>query len=72
MTTRGLVESDFVKVADFLDRAVKLSLRIQSTSGKMLKEFTEAASADAEVAALKAEVSAFASAFPMPGKPVSA
>ncbi len=61
-----------MQVADFLDRAVKISLRIQSTSGKMLKDFTEAAGTDAEAVALKEEIAVFASAFPMPGKPATA
>lgn len=29
LTTRGFKEADFQKVADFLDRAVKIGLRIQ-------------------------------------------
>jgi len=29
LTTRGFKEADFVKVADFLDRALKIALRIQ-------------------------------------------
>lgn len=29
LTTRGFKEADFQKVADFLDRAVKIALRIQ-------------------------------------------
>ena len=38
------------QVADFLDRAVKIALRIQSTSGKLLKDFTAALDSDAELA----------------------
>jgi len=70
MTTRGLKEADFEKVADFLDRTVKIALRLQATSGKLLKDFTDAAGGDAEAAALKAEITAFSSAFPMPGRPI--
>lgn len=67
MTSRGLVEDDFVKVAAFLDRAVKISLRIQGEVGKKLKDFSAAAEKDEEVAALKEEVMTFSKTFPMPG-----
>jgi glycine hydroxymethyltransferase len=50
MTTRGLKEADFAQVAEFLDTAVKICLRIQSTSGKMLKDFVAALATDPEVA----------------------
>jgi hypothetical protein len=72
VSIRFMAASCCVQVADFLDRAVKISLRIQATSGKLLKDFTAAASVDAEALELKAEIAAFASAFPMPGKPASA
>merc|ERR1712226_1465552 len=29
MTTRGCAESDFLKIAEFLDRVVKISLKVQ-------------------------------------------
>ena len=29
LTTRGLTEEDFIKVADFLDKAINIGLRIQ-------------------------------------------
>ncbi len=30
LTTRGLVESDFVKVADYIDRGIKIAIRLNS------------------------------------------
>lgn len=42
LTSRGLKEADFVKVAEFLDRAVKLAVQIQEKSGKNLKDFVAA------------------------------
>ena len=30
MTTRGLVEKDFVNIAEFLDRGIKISLDMQA------------------------------------------
>ncbi|KAJ4966960.1 hypothetical protein NE237_018809 [Protea cynaroides] len=40
LTSRGFVEEDFVKVADYFDVAVKLAVKIKSeTTGKKLKDF---------------------------------
>lgn len=67
MTSRGLVEADFVKVAEFLDRILKIALRIQSKTGKKLKDFSAAVVNDAEVIAFREEVIEFSKEFPMPG-----
>lgn len=67
LTSRGFKEADFEKVADFLDRALQIGLRLQQASGPKLVDFAKAIEADAEVQALKAEVNAFAVSFPMPG-----
>jgi len=67
MTSRGLAEKEFEAIAEFLHRAVQLALAVQAGGGKTLKEFCGALEGSAEVAALRAEVEAFAGAFPMPG-----
>lgn len=67
MTSRGLVEDDFVKIAALLDRVVKLALKIQDEVGKKLKDFSRAAEKSEEVATLRAEVIEFSKDFPMPG-----
>ena len=67
LTTRGLKEEHFSQVADFLHRAVQIALTLQSTSGKLLKDFEIAAQASPEVAALKSDVQRFITQFPMPG-----
>jgi glycine hydroxymethyltransferase len=54
-------------VADFLHRAVQLSLDIQKSSGKTLKAFKEALKGNAAVVQLKLDVNTFATQFPMPG-----
>nr|AGT02563.1 glycine hydroxymethyltransferase [Herpetomonas muscarum] len=73
LTTRGMKESDMVIVADFLDRAVRLSLEIQTeANATKLKDFIEALSTNGKVKALKAEVEAFATKFPMPSFDVNA
>lgn len=67
MTSRGLVESDFVTVGDFLNRLVNVCLRIQKEHGKKLKDFMPAAQKDDEIAKIREEVLEFSSHFPMPG-----
>lgn len=67
MTSRGLVEDDFAQIANLLDRAVKIALRIQIVTGKKIKDFTPVAEKDEEIVALRAEVIEFSKNFPMPG-----
>eukprot|EP00741_Cyanophora_paradoxa_P007508 tig00001130_g7262.t1 len=71
LTTRGLKEADFQKVAEFLDRGLKIAVKIQERTGKPLKDFVDALKTDADVAALRSEVEAFAKSFDMPGFDVS-
>mmetsp|Transcript_31436 Transcript_31436/g.68741 ORF Transcript_31436/g.68741 Transcript_31436/m.68741 type:complete len:471 (-) Transcript_31436:68-1480(-) len=66
MTSRGLLEADFVKVGEFLHRAAQICISVQQSHGKMLKDFVVGLENNAEVAALRTEVEAFASSFPMP------
>ncbi len=67
MTSRGLGTADFEKIAAFLSRAADIALALQAASGKQLKDFVKALESSAEVAALRTEVEAFATSFPMPG-----
>jgi glycine hydroxymethyltransferase len=67
MTSRGLGTEDFVAIAAFLHRAVQLALALQTTAGTSLKDFVAALEGNEQVAALRADVEAFAGAFPMPG-----
>ena len=67
LTTRGLKEADFKKVAGFLDRAVKISLDVQKSSGKKLKDFVAALPNNKDIPVLAHEVAQFATSFPMPG-----
>ena len=62
-----LHNQDFEKVAEFLDRTVKIALDIQSKHGKLLKDFEPAMAGNADIAALKEEVTKFARSYPMPG-----
>jgi len=71
LTSRGLKEEDFRKVATFLHDAVTISKQAQEKSGKELAEFVKVLENDADIKAkiheLKERVHQFASKFPMPG-----
>ncbi|KAI9092378.1 serine hydroxymethyltransferase [Phlyctochytrium arcticum] len=67
LTSRGFREADFERVADFLDRAAKLALEIQKSTGKLIKDFVVALEASQEVKTLRKEVEDFAHSFDMPG-----
>ena len=67
MTSRGLKEKDFEQIADFLERAVNITLKVQKEKGKLLKEFNKGVEKNAEIAALKADVEKFSMSFDMPG-----
>ncbi|XP_025217496.1 serine hydroxymethyltransferase, cytosolic isoform X2 [Theropithecus gelada] len=74
LTSRGLLEKDFQKVAQFIHRGIELTLQIQSDVGvrATLKEFKERLAGDkyqGAVQALREEVESFASLFPLPGLP---
>jgi len=66
MTSRGLMEDDFVKVGDFLGRAMQVAKEVQELAGsKKLVDFKNvlANKPPASAASLKADVEAFASTF---------
>jgi len=67
LTTRGFGEKDFKKVAEFLDRAVKIAVAIQDKHGKALKDFVPALDESEDLKQLEEDVHDFASVFPMPG-----
>jgi len=72
LTSRGFTEGDFVKVADFFDRAVSIAVRLKATEqGKKLKGFRELCSVgpsvDPELEQLRHDVSSFAESFPTVG-----
>ncbi|KAF7291855.1 Serine hydroxymethyltransferase [Mycena indigotica] len=79
ITSRNMLESDVKIVADFLHRAVQLSLLLQKEAGtKMLKDFVRVATVQTEgkegyvkVKELREEVQNFAMKWPLPGVDVS-
>lgn len=71
MTSRGLVEKDFVQIAEYLHRAVTICLSIQAEHGKILKDFKKGLVQNKDIENLRAEVEKFATSFDMPGFRVS-
>ncbi|GJE93372.1 serine hydroxymethyltransferase [Phanerochaete sordida] len=79
LTSRNMMEADIKLVAEFLHRAVQISLVLQKEAGsKLLKDFVRVASTPAEgkvgyqqVKDLGKEVRAFARRWPLPGVDVS-
>ena len=72
LTSRSFKEKDFVKVAEFLHRAVAIATQTQQAAGtKMMKDFVGVLSSNEEVksslAKLKSDVVEFSKSFPMPG-----
>jgi glycine hydroxymethyltransferase len=79
LTPRDMEEEDIKVVADFLRRAVQLSLVLQEEAGtRMLKDFVRIATTEeegkqghAQVEQLRDEVRAFATKWPLPGVDVA-
>jgi len=72
LTSRGLKEDDFDKVAGFFDRAVSIAIKLKGTEeGKKLKSFKKMCevgpSVDPELEQLRSEVMSFACTFPTIG-----
>lgn len=42
LTSRGFIEKDFDKVAEFVDRAVQIAVAVKAKSGGKLKDFKAA------------------------------
>merc|ERR1712203_1169611 len=67
MTTRGCTTEDFKRIAEFLDRACQIALKVQQEKGKKLKDFETGLVGNDAVKVLKAEIEAWANAFGYPG-----
>ena len=73
LTTRGFLAADFERVAELIDRGVKLAAQVKAaTAGGKLKDFNEYVEQGkgpeaAAIKQLKADVEALAGQFPMPG-----
>lgn len=67
LTTRGFLEDDFRKVADFLHAGLQIGLCIQEQTGPKLVNFKSALESNTELDDLRREVETFALSFKMPG-----
>jgi glycine hydroxymethyltransferase len=69
LTTRGFVEADFEKVAEYVDRAVKIAVAIKTKTGGKLKDFRAFLDASdvPELSSLQQDVEQFAKQFPCIG-----
>ena len=70
MTTRGMLEEDFVRVADLIHKGVEIAIECKAAAeGPKLKDFNDylAANDRADIKALREEVESFADGFHMPG-----
>ena len=76
LTTRGFREDDIVQVANYLDQAIQIAVKINQSSDEKksssmtLKEFKEAMKRDElkkNLNDLKHSIEAFSGKYPMPG-----
>jgi len=67
MTSRGLKEADFDKVADLMVEVLDLCKEVQDSHGKLLKDWVKGIEGNAKLQAIRAKVEEFAASFPMPG-----
>lgn len=67
VTTRGYMEQDMKQVGYFLNETIKISRKIQETSGKKLKDFQDGLEKSEDIKQLAKEVEKFASQFDIPG-----
>lgn len=67
MTSRGCLEADFERIADFLIRAAQITCSVQKEHGKMAKDFVKGLQNNRDIIELRNRVEAFATQFAMPG-----
>jgi glycine hydroxymethyltransferase len=67
MTSRGLKEADFEKVADLMTEVLDLCKEVQDSHGKLLKDWVKGIEGNAKLQAIRVKVEEFAASFPMPG-----
>lgn len=63
LTSRGLKENDFIKVTEYLDRAIKIAIKIQEICGNKLVDFVKELPKNEDLIQLKKEINEFAEKF---------
>ncbi|VDM67626.1 unnamed protein product [Strongylus vulgaris] len=73
LTSRGLKEKDFEKVADFIHEGLQILLKYQGQAGKTMKDFKSFTETNKDflkdIGELAEKVEAFTSHFDIPGNP---
>ena len=64
MTSRGLVEEHFIKIANFLIRAANIAVEIQKEKGKKIVDFRKGLEGNSAIETLRSDVAEFAKTFP--------
>ena len=67
VTTRGMKEAEMEKIADFIDRIVKICVIAQDKSGKNINDFMAVLEKDEDIKTVASEVEQFAIQFYLPG-----
>jgi glycine hydroxymethyltransferase len=67
LTSRGFQTKHFEQIGDFVHRAIDIAQRLQTETGSLLKNFLPALEQSKEIAALRQDVFALGSQFPIPG-----
>ena len=63
LTTRGLVEKDFIVISHWIHRAIQIALSIQKVSGRKLRDFVVYMRGNEELDRMKEEVRGFSGGF---------
>lgn len=71
VTTRGMKEKEMEKIAEFIDRLIKICIEVQKKAGKNLKEFVAVLEKEESIEKLRSEVIEFSTKFYIPGIDVS-
>jgi glycine hydroxymethyltransferase len=67
VTSRGMKEREMEKIGEFLDRIIKLCIKVQENSGKNINDFVSSLEKEEGIINIGNEVEAFATQFYMPG-----
>lgn len=63
MTTRGMIETDFIKIAHYIDRCVNIAQEIQEKCGKKLEDFMTGTEGNLKIEQLKQEIREWSNTF---------
>ena len=67
VTTRGMKENEMEKIAEFIDRVIKVCVKAQEKSGKNINDFLKVIEAEEDIKTIANEVENFSTKFYIPG-----